>query len=583
MSVAPDPAAGTRIRVRQVDPNLCARLEQAGLSPLMARLHATRGSQPEDIRRSRVSDLLPPVGLRGAREAASLLAEAIVHRRPIVIVGDYDCDGATGVAVGVLGLRQLGAVVDYVVPHRTEHGYGLSPAIVDWALQHPRLGRPEVLVTVDNGIASHAGVARARAAGLKVLVTDHHLPGDELPPADVIVNPNQPDCPFASKHLAGVGVLFYVLLATRAHLRAAGHYSGDGGRTEPALQTLLDLVALGTVADVARLDHNNRLLVAAGIKRLRAGLGRPGLMALLRTAGREARSLQCEDLGFVLGPRINAAGRLEDMSIGVECLLADAEDAADELAGRLDAINRERRDRQADMNAQALAAATADFDPRRLSLVAFEPGWHQGLVGLVASRLRERFARPAFAFAQDEPGSADGALLKGSGRSLPGLHLRDALDRIDRRHPGLILAFGGHAMAAGLTLEHSGLAAFTQALEAVVAEMADPALFAPEIETDGSLADHEMSLNTVAEIEAGVWGQGFPAPLFSDRFEVLAQRLIKSAHLKLELGWKGRRLPAIVFGRTDPLPREATLAFELQRDTWQDPPGVSLIVRHCER
>jgi single-stranded-DNA-specific exonuclease len=565
----------SRLAIRPVDPRCIDRLVRSGVSPLMARLYAARGVAAPAELGGGPADLVPPQRLAGAEAAARLLADAITARRRVLVVGDYDCDGATGVAVGVLGLRAMGAVVDYLVPNRFEYGYGLTPEIVDAALEHPRLGRPDVLVTVDNGVASLEGVARARAAGLQVVVTDHHLPGAELPVAHALVNPNQPGCDFPSKHLAGVGVMFYVLCALRAELRARGAWRG---RTEPALGDLLDLVALGTVADVVRLDRNNRLLVAAGLKRLRAGRTRPGLLALLRLAGREPRAVGSQDLGFALGPRINAAGRLSDISLGVECLLETDEARAEAIAEQLDAMNRERRGIEADMREEALADV-GEPDPARRTLVAYRPGWHQGVIGLVASRLKERFGRPTLALARDErtPG-----LLKGSGRSIAGVHLRDALDLADRRAPGAMLRFGGHAMAAGLTLHEDRLPDFAEAFEAAVGALADPACFAPLIETDGPLAPEDLHAGTVAEIEHEVWGQGFPAPLFADRFTVVGQRLVKDRHLKLDLRLGTRRVAAIAFGRTEPVGPEAVLAYELQRDTWQGADGVSLIVRHIE-
>jgi single-stranded-DNA-specific exonuclease len=565
--------APPKIAPRRVDPRALARLTAAGLSPLMARLYASRGIEDPALIGGGPADLLPPGTMRGADDAGRLLADAIAARRRILVVGDYDCDGATGVAVGVLGLRAMGAVVDYLVPNRFDYGYGLTPEIVEAALVHPRLGRPDLLVTVDNGIASIEGVATARAAGLQVLVTDHHLPGATLPEADALVNPNQPGCRFASKHVAGVGVMFYVLCALRAELRARGAFAG---RSEPPLADLLDLVALGTVADVVRLDRNNRLLVAAGLKRLRAGRARPGLLALLRLAGREPRELGSLDLGFALGPRINAAGRLADISIGVECLLEDDDARAAALAAKLDAMNRERRDIEADMREEALADV-GEPDPERRTLVAFRPTWHQGVVGLVASRLKERFARPTLALARDErqPG-----LLKGSGRSIAGVHLRDALDLVDRRAPGVLLRFGGHAMAAGLTMREDAMPAFVEAFEAAVRELADPACFAQVVETDGPLAPEELSVATIAELDHEVWGQGFPAPLFADRFVVISQRLVKDRHLKLELRLGTRRVSAIAFGRTEPVGDEALIAYRLQRDDWRGESGISLVATH---
>lgn len=567
--------APPRLAPRRVDPVAVARLTAAGVSPLMARLYAGRGIATVEAIGGGPADLIPPRAMRGAAEAATLLADAIARRAKVLVVGDYDCDGATGVAVGVLGLRSLGAVVDYLVPNRFDYGYGLTPEIVDAALAHPRLGRPDLLITVDNGIASFEGVAHARACGLQVLVTDHHLPGTTLPDANVLVNPNQPGCPFPSKHLAGVGVMFYVLVALRAELRARGAFADRG---EPPLAALLDLVALGTVADVVRLDRNNRLLVAAGLARIRAGRARPGLMALLRLAGREPREAGSLDLGFALGPRINAAGRLADISVGVECLLEDDASRAAALAERLDEMNRERREIEADMREEALADV-GEPDPACRTLVAFRPGWHQGVIGLVASRLKERHGRPTIALARDDrqPG-----LLKGSGRSIAGVHLRDALDLVDRRAPGTVLRFGGHAMAAGLTLAEDRLARFGEAFEAAVRELADPACFAPVLETDGPLTAGQLGVGTVAEIEQEVWGQGFPAPLFADRFDVVSQRLIKDRHLKLELRLGTRRIAAIAFGRTEPVGPQVVIAYQIQRDGWHGADGVSLVVRHFD-
>ena len=561
------------LRTRTVDPLASARLAQAGLSPLMTRLYAGRGIDSPAALETGFGHLLAPASMKGTQAGAELLADAIRSKRRVLIVGDYDCDGATGVAVGVLGLRAMGAIVDYLVPNRFEHGYGLTPEIVDMALTHPRLGRPDLLITVDNGIASIDGVAHARAAGLQVLITDHHLPGHELPNATVIINPNQPGCSFASKSIAGVGVMFYLLIALRAELRKRGAFEG---RTEPALVDLLDLVALGTVADVVRLDRNNRVLVAGGLKKLRSGRSRPGLLALLRVAGRDPRLLSSSDLGFALGPRINAAGRLSDIALGVECLLCDDDAQAQGLASELDAINRERRELQQEMNESALAVI-GEPDPGHRTLVAFEPGWHQGVIGLVASKLKDRFGRPTLALARDDrnPGQ-----LRGSGRSIEGVHLRDALDLADRRAPGVVLRFGGHAMAAGLTLLESGLPAFSQAFEEAVNTLADPACFAPIQETDGALAPEEFTLQSIQDIEQQVWGQGFPEPLFAQPFEVHGQRLIKERHLKLDLKFGSRRLAGILFGHTESLPARVTLAYALQRDDWQGPGGLSLIVRH---
>jgi len=567
------PELPRRFSLRPIPASARQALLDAGQPPLMARLLAARGvGQGPDLDLA-LKGLLHPETLESSGEAAVLLADAIASRAPMLIVGDYDCDGATGVATGVLGLRALGAVVDYLVPNRFEHGYGLTPDIVDLALAHPRLGKPQVLITVDNGVASIEGVAHAKRCGMRVLVTDHHLPGNTLPQADVILNPNLHNSRFGSKHLAGVGVMFYLLLALRAELRRRGVFSLS---PEPALAELLDLVALGTVADVVRLDRNNRILVQAGLARIRKGQARPGILALMAVAGREARVVTARDLGFTVGPRINAAGRLADISLGVDCLLAEDPGRAHALATELDAINRERRDIEAEMNEQALATVGQPAAGQR-SLVAFSAEWHQGVIGLLASRLKERFGRPVLALARDEqqPG-----ILRGSGRSIEGVHLRDVLDRVDRILPGALLKFGGHAMAAGLSLRENQLDDFEAALEEAIGQMCDPACFDPVIACDGGLAPNELHLDSVMLIQGQVWGSGFPPPLFVDAFQVSQQRLLDKGHLKLELTLHGRRWPAIWFGRRTPLPEQAWLAYEVQPDDWRGGDAIQLLVRH---
>jgi len=496
---------------------------------VLRRIYAARGvmqHQPLELKL-----LLPPAGLLGIEAAADILADAIARQRRIIIAGDYDADGATATAVAVLGLRALGAAsVDYVVPNRFTMGYGLSPALARMALDKGA----ELLVTVDNGIASLAGVAAANAAGLPVLVTDHHLAGEQLPAAAAIVNPNQPGCGFPSKHLAGVGVMFYVLLALRARLRAAGHFAS---RAEPNLAELLDLVALGTVADVVKLDRNNRILVAQGLARIRAGRGRPGLMALLQAAGRSCEFVSSADLGYVLGPRLNAAGRLEDMTVGIECLLAGAE-AAKTLATQLDALNRERRDIEAQMRDEALELVARNSDT---GVCVFDGGWHEGVVGLVASRVKDRLHRPVIAFAR----AAEPGLLKGSGRSIRGLHLRDALAAVDARHPGLITRFGGHAMAAGMTLPEARLAEFSASFDAECRQRLDAEALEQVLETDGELREAELNLDTARALElGGPWGQGFPEPHFEGAFEVLETRALGAdgRHIKYRLRLPGGAL-----------------------------------------
>ncbi|MGI4860282.1 MAG: single-stranded-DNA-specific exonuclease RecJ [Janthinobacterium lividum] len=566
----------TQIQTRPCAPADTEALIRHGLHPVLARLYAARGIRAALDVETGLDKLLSPQLLRGIDAAAARLADAIAERRRLLVIADYDCDGATACAVAVRGLRMLGADVEYLVPNRFEYGYGLTPEIVALALSNTRRP-PELLITVDNGIASVDGVAAAKAAGVDVLVTDHHLPGDELPDACAIVNPNQPDCGFPSKHLAGVGVIFYVLLATRAAMRARGVFDAA---TQPRLVRLLDLVALGTVADVVRLDPNNRVLVAQGLARMRAGKAQAGVAALFRAAGREVRTAGVQDLGFAVGPRLNAAGRLADMSLGIECLLTDDAGRAWELAQELDGMNRERREIETGMQHEALAALDSidPADPGRTTLTIYDPLWHQGVIGIVASRLKERFYRPTITFA---PADDDGELIKGSGRSIPGFHLRDALDLVSKRHPGLLLKFGGHAMAAGLTLRADDFARFTEALETVGQEWLPAHALQRVLETDGELEDAYFTAQVVEMLDAAIWGQGFPAPVFSGVFEVRAQSLVKDKHLKLQLFRGARRFDAIWFNRTEPLPEQASVAYRLTRDTWNGVTRVQMIVEHA--
>ncbi|WP_436286243.1 single-stranded-DNA-specific exonuclease RecJ [Solimonas fluminis] len=546
------------------------------LHPVLRRLYAARGVEAAQLSLE-LKHLLPPAGLRGIEPAAALLADAIEAGEGIVIAGDYDADGATGTALGVLGLRALGAAeVHYVVPDRFRMGYGLSPELAELAAATGA----GVLVTVDNGIASLAGVRHAQELGLSVVVTDHHLPGPELPGADAIVNPNQPGCGFASKALAGVGVMFYLLLALRAELRRRGAFEGQ---PEPNLSEWLDLVALGTVADLARLDYNNRILVENGLRRIRAGRARPGLLALLKLAGREPSRVGSVDLGFALGPRINAAGRLDDIRTGIDCLLADSEEAAQGLAAQLDRFNRERRELQAQMSEEALLLSE---DSEAVGVVVFEEDWHEGIVGLVASKLKERLHRPSIAFARaQEPG-----LLKGSARSIDGLHVRDALAAIDARQPGLIGRFGGHAMAAGLSLPEAHLAAFGQAFDAICREWLSQAQLQRVLETDGELLAEELQLATALQLEhAGPWGQGFPEPMFEGRFEVLDARLIGSdgqhAKYRLRSAAGGAPLTAVDFhgGARLQSPRSRLQAvFTLAVNRWQGAESLDLRIEHLQ-
>ncbi|TXD95385.1 single-stranded-DNA-specific exonuclease RecJ, partial [Ralstonia pseudosolanacearum] len=507
-------------------------------------------------------------------DAARYLADAIAAGKRLLIVADYDCDGATACAVGVRGLRMLGAQVGYIVPNRFEYGYGLSPEIVALAARE----RPDVLVTVDNGIADVAGVAAANALGIDVVVTDHHMPGAQLPEARVIVNPNQPGCGFPSKHLAGVGVMFYVLLALRAELRNRGAFTPQN---QPRLDALLDLVALGTVADVVRLDANNRLLVAQGLKRMRAGRMCAGIAALFRVAGREARRASTFDLGFGLGPRLNAAGRLADMSLGIECLLTDDFDRAMAIAAELDGMNRERREIEAGMQQEAmaiLASTLASMDGAgRHTIAVYNETWHQGVIGIVASRLKDKFHRPVITFA---PG--DDGVIKGSGRSIPGFHLRDALDAVHKRCPGLIVKFGGHAMAAGLSLHADGFDRFVETFEAVGREWLNESLLSRVLETDGEAEAECFTPQFVELLETHVWGQGFPAPSFCGEFDVLSQAVLKDKHLKLQLGRGKQRFDAIWFNHAEPLGASAYVAYRLDNNTFNGITRVQMVIEHAQ-
>jgi len=570
-----------QITTRTVPPRTAWTLEQAGVHPLLARLFAARGIRSPDDLDDSLARLLPPASLKGVTDAAKLLADAIANRQRLCVVADYDCDGATACAVALRGLRLLGARPEhtrYVVPDRAVHGYGLTPAIVDLAMEL----RPDVLITVDNGIASLAGVAHARERGLKVLVTDHHLPAlDEhgqvtLPDADVIVNPSQPGCPFESKSLAGVGVMFYVLLALRAELRERGAFAAD---QQPRLDALLDLVALGTVADVVKLDANNRRLVAQGLKRIRQGKMHAGVAALFQAAGRDPARASTFDFGFALGPRINAAGRLADMTLGIECLLTDDPARAAELAQTLDGINRERREVEAGMKEQAehllesLLAQTENPDQPPPAVALYDPEFHEGVVGIVASRLKDRLHRPTFVFAMGQDG-----LIKGSGRSIAGFHLRDALDLVSKRHPGVLKKFGGHAMAAGCTLAEEDFDTFDQAFQAVAQEWLQPEHLARQVLTDGPLEAQWFDPELVRTLDREVWGAAFEAPLFSDEVEIVSQRLVGERHLKLQVRHAGALRDAIWFGRSQPIPERGRMAYRLSVDEFQGRSRVQMVV-----
>ncbi len=545
--------------------------------PLLRRVYAGRGVAGARQAQPRLADLLPPDTLGGLAAATGLLIDAIARDRHIVVVGDFDCDGATACAVGVRGLRMLGARnVSYAVPNRMVHGYGLSVALVD---ELAALS-PDLLVTVDHGIACHAGIAAAKARGWQVLVTDHHLPGERLPPADAIVNPNLRGDAFPSKMLAGVGVMFYVLLATRRALRENG-----GLAFEADLAALLDLVAVGTVADLVPLDANNRALVSAGLRRLRAGQGCAGLNALIEVAGREPSRLTASDIGYALAPRINAAGRLEHMALGIECLLSDDPRQARELAEILHGINAERQGLQQNMvdDAEALLERVGiAYDNLPAGLCLYDPEWHPGVVGLVASKLKERTHRPTIAFAPSEPGSGS---LRGSARSIPGFHIRDALAAVDAAHPGLIERFGGHAMAAGLTLSAASLAEFRDAFVAAARSMLLPEMLLAEVLSDGELAADDFTCdNAIALRDGGPWGQGYPEPVFDGEFDVLGWRVVGERHLKLELACGGLRLNAIQFGgwsEQSPTPR-LRVAYRLVPDDYRGGRAIQLIVEHLE-
>jgi single-stranded-DNA-specific exonuclease len=564
----------TQIAVRPVPQRARLMLEQSGVHPLLARLYAARGVEAAEELDTQLKALLPPDGLKGMARAAVLLADAVAAGRKILIVADYDCDGATACAVGLRALRAMGGQVDYLVPNRFETGYGLSPEVARLAAAK----RPDLLVTVDNGIASVSGVAEAKRLGMTVIVTDHHLPGDELPAADAIVNPNQPGCRFPSKSIAGVGVMFYVMLATRAELRKRGWFAE---RPEPNLAELLDLVALGTVADVVSLDRNNRILVAQGLTRIRQRRLSPGVAALLQVAGREPARASTFDLGFAVGPRLNAAGRLADMSLGIECLATDDMGRALNIAQELDAINHERRAIEADMREAAAVQLEGIDAAERASLTLFDPGWHQGVIGILAGRVKEKLHRPTFVFARAQEDVADGEL-KGSGRSIPGLHLRDALDLVAKRHPELLKRFGGHAAAAGLTLMEADLPLFEASFEEIARAMLAPAALTRTLETDGALEAGYYGVASARLLQDAVWGQGFPAPLFADEFEVVQQRLLKEKHLKLTLKKGKARLDAIQFNHADGAPERIRAAFRLDINEWQGEAKVQLILEHFE-
>jgi single-stranded-DNA-specific exonuclease len=556
------------------------KLVDSGMHPLLAKLYAARRIRSAEELDYGAARLHAPALMKSIDSAATLLADAIAARKRLLIIADYDADGATACAVGIRALRSFGADVDYLVPDRFKLGYGLTPELVDLAAQR----QPDLIITVDNGIASVEGVARAKALGIATLITDHHLPGAELPQADCIVNPNQPGCGFPSKALAGVGVMFYVVLALRSELRRRDFFKNQA---EPNLGALTDLVALGTVADVVPLDANNRNLVAQGLKRLRAGRGKAGLTALLHAAGRSVAEASSFDLGFILGPRLNAAGRLADMSVGIECLITDDEARAANIAQELDRLNRERRKIEAGMLEQALLFIK-DIPVEKVGSSFYNPDWHQGVVGILASRMKDRLHRPVVCFAKGmEAGTRP--VLKGSGRSIAGLHLRDCLDLVAKRAPGLILRFGGHAQAAGLTIGEDGYERFAAAFESALDEMLPAEARLRTIETDGSLDAPHFTLEIARMLESQIWGQGFPQPLFCDTFDVETRRVVGERHLKLLLKKEGRRYEAMCFNALeneasarDRQPNRIRAAYRLGVNEFNGMKNVQINVEHFE-
>lgn len=612
----------TEITPRSVPVSSVQNLLEAGYASALARIFAARGITHSKQLDTSFAELLPFDNLKNAREMACSLADAIAAKKRLLVIADYDADGATACAVAVRGLRAFGAKIDFIVPNRFEYGYGLTPEIVHLAAQLPLQygirkasdGRetarqllpqsagsasnvsqlqPDILLTVDNGIASVEGVAEANRLGMQVLVTDHHLPGDVLPDAACIVNPNQPGCTFPSKHLAGVGVMFYVLLALRAELRTRGAFATQA---EPKLAELLDLVALGTVADVVKLDQNNRILVQQGLQRIRAGRACVGINALLRVAKKDPARVTSQDLGFTVGPRLNAAGRLDDMSLGINCLLADDDATAMQIAAQLDALNRERRSIETGMQDSALAALESVDPSDNFSLILFDGAWHQGVIGILASRLKDKFHRPTIAFARANDAPAGGTPvdtpllrsdpsageIKGSGRSIAGLHLRDALDLVSKRHPALIKKFGGHAAAAGLSIAEADFDLFVTAFEQVCSELLSSNDLAQRIETDGALEHTEMTLEVARLLDEHVWGQGFPVPQFSDEFIVQSQRVVGEKHLKLRLNNHGKPIDAILFGYNELLPERVHVVYSLSVNEYNGTQSLQLIVRHWQ-
>lgn len=562
----------TRILSRTYDPHAAERLARAGFLPPIARALAARGiSEASDLEQE-WQGMIPPAMLEGTREAAERLAAAREKGEHVTIVADYDCDGATACTVGLRGFQMLGISASYFVPDRVVHGYGLTPNVVD--IVAARDPKPSLIVTVDNGISSVPAVDRARELGIDVIVTDHHLPGPELPRAVSIVNPNRADSVFPSKNLAGVGVIYYVLLALRALLRERGVYDA---KTQPRLDQLVDFVALGTVADVVKLDKNNRILVSQGLKRIRSGRTHAGLEALFAIAGKDTHTAGVRDFGFAVAPRINAAGRLGTMESGIECLLSDDPSRALAFADNLNSINAERRELEVEMQQAAEAALEAVDLDHRATFSLYNPDFNEGVVGLVAARLKERIHRPVIAFAPTENYE-----LKGSGRSIPGIHLRDMIDLVSKALPGVVIRFGGHAMAAGLSIRPESLKEFQEAFEEVVRTHCDASVFERVVLTDGGLAPDEITENLCTEIDRQIWGQGFEAPLFANEFTVLNQTLLKDAHLKLQLGLGGQRFEGIFFRHREPLPMQAKIAYRPAINEYRGRRTVQLVAEAAE-
>ncbi|WP_159990671.1 single-stranded-DNA-specific exonuclease RecJ [Pelistega ratti] len=556
---------------RPINPDYQTQLIAQGANPLMAKLWAARGVSDIEQTETSWQKLIAPQLLTQVEKGATILADAIEANKQLLIIADYDCDGATACAVGVRALRMMGANINFMVPNRFETGYGLSPAVIDVMLERV-YPKPDLIITVDNGIASVEGVEAAKKVGIDVLITDHHLPGDTLPDALAIINPNQKDCQFPSKNLAGVGVIFYTMIALRAELRRRGHFTQ---KPEPRLDELADLVALGTVADVVKLDSNNRLLVTQGLQKIRSGKMQAGIQALFDIASTDPRQASSMDLGFKIGPRINAAGRLADMSIGIRCLISQDYDEAFELAKQLNDWNSTRRHIEQEMSQQALQEIESEAFKLKHAICVFNPEWHQGVVGIVASRLKEKFWKPTLAFAPGDDGE-----IRGSGRSVPDVHLRDALDLVSKRYPTLIQKFGGHAMAAGLTIYQKDFDTFITAFDQAVVDISGKTHFSPLIETDGTLDIQYSTVETAIALSQYVWGAGFPSPLFRDTFTVKEQYLLKEKHLKLLLEREGVRFNAIWFNHPEMVDEQVELIYEVVPNYWQGNVSLQLLIRY---